>query len=75
MSRATNSTKRLLQHGMSVRDPAVDTAAWVTDKAGWVLKPRGRALTQILQGAGLEAVGRHACSAGTCLLASGLRMV
>ena len=66
---------RLLQHRMMVADLAQDTAARVLDKAGWVLKPLGRALIKIPQGVGFAAVGRRARSAGSCLLASGRRMV
>ncbi|MGB8692858.1 MAG: hypothetical protein WCD08_05045 [Steroidobacteraceae bacterium] len=49
MSRSTNSTKRLLQHGMMVPDLVLHTA-------GWVLKSRGGALTNYLQGVGHGAV-------------------
>lgn len=49
MSNGTNSTKRLLQHGIMVPDLGVDTA-------GRVLKPKGHALINICQGVDHQAL-------------------
>ena len=64
--------KRLLHHGMMVPDLG---ATPCVEFVPGVLKLKDRALIKTRQGLVSKPRWRRARSAGTCLLASGLRMV